>query len=75
MHSPSWFMFSSKATAHIRFDALIPAIVITGLALVVVGLRWYSRAVAKTGKVGMEDWIVTVAMVSFAEVSPGKDIG
>lgn len=62
--SPSWYMLSSKATAHIRYDALIPAAVFTNLALVVVGLRWYSRAVAKTGRVGMEDWLVSVAMVS-----------
>ncbi|KAH7067946.1 hypothetical protein FB567DRAFT_634614 [Paraphoma chrysanthemicola] len=61
-HSPSWFMLSSKATAHIRCNALVPAVVFTFVALCVVCLRWYSRAVSKAGGLRMEDWLVNVAM-------------
>ncbi|KAF2826620.1 hypothetical protein CC86DRAFT_292356 [Ophiobolus disseminans] len=62
-HSPSWFMLSSQATAHIHYDALLPAVLCTALALVIVGLRWYSRMMSRKGSVGTEDWMVTLAML------------
>jgi hypothetical protein len=62
-HSPSWFALSSAVTAHIRYDALVPAAIFTGLASCVVVLRWYSRAVCKPGNVNMEDYFISIAMV------------
>jgi hypothetical protein len=62
-HSPSWFMLSSKITTDISYDALIPAVVFTVLALCVVALRWYSRLVLKPRSISLEDYFVTAAMV------------
>jgi hypothetical protein len=66
-HSPSWLVLSPQATAHIHLDALFPAALFTVLAIVMVGLRWYSRLVCRPGYVGCEDWFVTVAVVCFQQ--------
>ncbi|KAH7413936.1 hypothetical protein DE146DRAFT_783683 [Phaeosphaeria sp. MPI-PUGE-AT-0046c] len=63
LHSPSWFVLSTSATAHIALNALIPATICTALALVTVYARWYSRIVCRPGHVGAEDWCVSVAMM------------
>ncbi|KAH4875207.1 hypothetical protein HBH58_114530 [Parastagonospora nodorum] len=42
-HSPSWYILSSETTAHIRLDALAPAIVFTIIAFCMVLFRWFSR--------------------------------
>jgi hypothetical protein len=62
-HSPSWFMLSSAATAHIRYDVLVLAVLFTGTAVVMVAARWYSRIVCRPGHVGMEDYFVSIAVV------------
>jgi hypothetical protein len=62
-HSPSWFMLSSAATAHIGIDAIVPAVLFTGLALLMVAARWYSRIVCRPGYVGLEDYFVSITMV------------
>lgn len=61
-HSPSWFILSSEATADIQIDALVPAIVFTILASIMVGLRWYSRLYSACG-VKTEDYLVTAALI------------
>lgn len=62
--SPSWFVLSSKATADIRHEALIPAVVFTALAVFMVILRWYSRLYFTSGSIRTEDYLVTAALVS-----------
>lgn len=62
--SPSWFVLSSKATADIRYEALIPAVTFSALAILVVVLRWYSRVYSTAGSIGTEDYLVTLALVS-----------
>lgn len=63
MHEhPSWAVVSQKAAADIGYEALIPAVVLTALALVTVALRWYSR-VKLSGTYGVEDVVVTLAVV------------
>lgn len=60
--SPSWFVLRSKATADIRYETLIPTVIFTAIASLVVGLRWCSRVTSTT--VMPEDYIVTAAMVT-----------
>ncbi|KAJ4346439.1 uncharacterized protein N0V89_010368 [Didymosphaeria variabile] len=63
MHeNPSWIIVSKKATADIGYEALIPAVVLTALALLTIILRWYSRA-KLSGVYGVEDVIVTLALI------------
>jgi hypothetical protein len=63
MHeNPSWIIVSQKAAADIGCEALIPAVVLTALAGVTVGWRWYSR-VKLSGTYGVEDVVVTLALV------------
>jgi hypothetical protein len=62
-HSPSWFVLSAAATAHLRIDTLVPAVLVTGLAVCMVFLRWYSRIVCRPGHVGLKDYLVSIAMV------------
>jgi hypothetical protein len=57
-------MLSSAATAHIRNDALVTAIVFTICAYGMVLLRWYSRIVCRPGHVGWDDYLISIAMVS-----------
>lgn len=63
IHSPSWFLLSTSATAHISLNAFVPAMLSTVFALVTVCARWYSRIVCRPGHVGAEDWCVSGAMV------------
>lgn len=60
--NPSWIIVSQKAAADISFQALIPAVVLTALAFLTVGLRWWSR-VRFSGGWGVEDVLVTFALV------------
>ncbi|UPX19974.1 uncharacterized protein EKO05_0010222 [Ascochyta rabiei] len=62
-HSPSWFILSQKATANLQQSALIPALLFTSLALLVVLLRWYSRICLAPGKWGVEDYFISVALL------------
>jgi hypothetical protein len=61
--SPSWFVLRSKATADIRSETLVPTVIFTALALLMVGLRWCSRSCCKSATVKPEDYFVTAAMV------------
>jgi hypothetical protein len=56
-------MLSSAATAHLQADTLVPAVLVTGLAVCMVLLRWYSRIVCRPGHVGLEDYFVSIAVV------------
>lgn len=69
-HSPSWYILSSQATAHIRLDALVSAIVFTALAFCMVLLRWFSRLVCRPGHVALEDYLISIAVVSRTHNSP-----
>ncbi|KAF1829235.1 hypothetical protein BDW02DRAFT_177731 [Decorospora gaudefroyi] len=62
-NSPSWFILRSKATANIRYEALVPAVIFTALAFLMVGLRWCSRICSRSASVGLEDYLITVALV------------
>lgn len=63
-HSPSWYVLSSKATADIGLDALVPTVILTILALLIVVLRWYSRIVmSRKGRLEVEDYLVALATV------------
>lgn len=62
-HSPSWFVLSQKATADLQHSALIPALVLTVLALITVVLRWYSRVRLAPGTWHTEDFVITGALV------------
>ncbi|KAF1942306.1 hypothetical protein EJ02DRAFT_345713 [Clathrospora elynae] len=65
-YSPSWFVLRSKATADIHYEALVPAVVFTTLAFLMVALRWCSRICSRSGKIEAEDYFVTVALVKFS---------
>lgn len=66
--SPSWFVLSSKATADISYEALLPTVILTALASVMVVLRWCSRVCSRSITIGPEDYCVTAAMVSASGV-------
>ncbi|KAH5079982.1 hypothetical protein HBH95_083380 [Parastagonospora nodorum] len=61
-HSPSWYILSSEATAHIRLDALAPAIVFTIIAFCMVLFRWFSRLVCRPRYFGLEDYLISIAV-------------
>ena len=64
MHeNPSWVKVSQQAGADIGHQALIPVLILTVLALVMVVLRWFSR-VRLSCVYGVEDVVVTLALVS-----------
>ncbi|KAH5496035.1 hypothetical protein HBI52_195650 [Parastagonospora nodorum] len=63
-HSPSWYILSSEATAHIRLDALAPAIVFTIIAFCMVLFRWFSRLVCRPRYFGLEDYLISIAVFS-----------
>jgi hypothetical protein len=63
-HSPSWFVLRSKATADIGYEALVPPVIFTALAALMVALRWCSRICARSAKIELEDYFVTAALVS-----------
>jgi hypothetical protein len=46
----------------ISWSSLGPALVLSSLAMILVVLRWYTR-VSIVGKVGVDDYFLTVAMV------------
>jgi hypothetical protein len=69
-HSPSWFMLSSEAIAHIHNDVLIKAIVFTICAYGMVLLRWYSRIVCRPEHFGLDDCLTSIAMVSHLKKNP-----
>ncbi|KAF2629216.1 hypothetical protein BU25DRAFT_389218 [Macroventuria anomochaeta] len=76
IHSPSWFVLSQKATANLQQSALIPALVFTTLALLIVILRWYSRICLAPGTWHIEDFVVTAALIltEFGlDMTPAKD--
>ncbi|KAH5251600.1 hypothetical protein HBI71_154770 [Parastagonospora nodorum] len=62
-HSPSWYILSSEATAHIRLDALAPAIVFTIIAFCMVLFRWFSRLVCRPRYFGLEDYLISIAVL------------
>ncbi|KAJ5060826.1 hypothetical protein J3E74DRAFT_268950 [Bipolaris maydis] len=62
--SPSWFVIRSKATADIGYDALVPTVIFTALAFVMVILRLCSRTCSNTNRIGLEDYFITAALVS-----------
>lgn len=62
--SPSWFVIRSKATADIGYDALVPTVIFTALALVMVILRLCSRTCSNPSRIGLEDYFITAALVS-----------
>lgn len=61
--SPSWFVIRSKATADIGYNALVPTVIFTALALVMVILRLCSRTCSNPSRVGLEDYFITVAVL------------
>ena len=64
IHSPSWFVLSQQATANLQQSALIPSLVFTTLALIVVVLRWYSRIRLAPDTWHIEDFIISAALAS-----------
>ena len=65
---PAWYAMRYKALADIRYAALIPAVMFTTLALLMVALRWCCRIFSRSAKVGPEDYLVTAAVVSIPTV-------
>ncbi|KAF3032394.1 hypothetical protein E8E12_003884 [Didymella heteroderae] len=61
IHSPSWFVLSQKATANLSHSALIPSLVFTTLAFLIVMFRWISRLCLAPGTWYREDVLVTLA--------------
>ncbi|EMD92293.1 hypothetical protein COCC4DRAFT_48204 [Bipolaris maydis ATCC 48331] len=61
--SPSWFVIRSKATADIGYDALVPTVIFTALAFVMVILRLCSRTCSNTNRIGLEDYFITAALL------------
>ncbi|KAJ6197963.1 hypothetical protein J3E72DRAFT_438708 [Bipolaris maydis] len=68
--SPSWFVIRSKATADIGYDALVPTVIFTALAFVMVILRLCSRTCSNTNRIGLEDYFITAALVSIDIADP-----
>jgi len=58
----------AEAPSDIGWQALGPAIACTILAVIVVMLRWYIR-LSLTRRVGLEDYLITVALVAFLDAS------
>ncbi|CAE7186032.1 hypothetical protein PTNB73_06466 [Pyrenophora teres f. teres] len=67
MHGESsmWYPMRYKALADIRYAALIPTVMFTAFALLMVALRWCCRICCRSAKVGPEDYLVTAAVVKF----------
>lgn len=61
--SPSWFVLSQNATANLGLTALLPALILTTFALLVVLLRWYSKIHLRPGTWHFEDILFTFALV------------
>lgn len=58
----SWAIVSAEAPSNIGWQALGPAIGFTTVAVIVVLMRWYTRAIL-TKRVGTEDYLITMATV------------
>lgn len=65
---PASSVTAAEAPSGIGWQALGPAIACTILAVIVVMLRWYIR-LSLTRRVGLEDYLITVALVSFLDAS------
>ncbi|KAF1363417.1 hypothetical protein EJ07DRAFT_152231 [Lizonia empirigonia] len=63
VHSPTWFVLSQQATANLQQSALIPSLVFTSLAVLIVMLRWYSRIRLTPGTWHVEDFVITIALL------------
>jgi len=65
MHSesPSWFVLSQNATANLGLTALLPALILTIFALLVMLLRWYSKIRLMPGTWHFEDVLFTLALL------------
>jgi hypothetical protein len=61
--SPSWFVLGQNATANLGLTALLPALVLTIFALLVVLLRWYSKICLRPGTWHFDDVLFTLALV------------
>lgn len=61
--SPSWFVLSQNATANLGLTALLPALVLTIFALLVVLLRWYSKIRLMPGTWHFEDVLFTFTLL------------
>ena len=75
-YAPTWLVLSSVATADIRQSALIPAVIITTLALGAVILRWYSRMCLSPSVCRVEDYCISgallLSMCTMAVVAAGE---
>ena len=71
--STAWYAIRYKALADIRYAALIPAVMFTALALLMVVLRWCCRIYCRSARVGTEDYLVTAALVSMPTVAMTQD--
>jgi len=71
--SPAWYAMRYKALADIRYTALIPTVMFTALALLMVALRWCCRICSRSAKVGPEDYLVTAAVVSIRMAVMAQD--
>jgi hypothetical protein len=56
----------AEAPSDIGWQGLGPVIACTVLAVIVVMLRWYIR-LSLTRRVGLEDYLITVALVAFLD--------
>ncbi|KAF2191783.1 hypothetical protein K469DRAFT_731964 [Zopfia rhizophila CBS 207.26] len=64
--SPTWVVVSVEAPMDIGYQALAPVVAFTTLAIVLVLMRWYTRAFF-TRKVGLEDFCITATLLIFAQ--------
>ncbi|KAF2646868.1 hypothetical protein P280DRAFT_387957 [Massarina eburnea CBS 473.64] len=61
-HAPSWIDLSQLVTADVGYKALVPAIVVTGLASFTVALRLYSRS-RLSRNLQIEDYFIGLALI------------
>ena len=61
---PASSVIAVEAPSGSGWQALGPAIVCMILAVIVVALRWCTR-LSLTRRVGLEDYLITVALVAF----------
>ena len=58
---------AAKSPIGINWHVLGPAVALTTLAVVFVCLRWYTR-LCLLHRIGLEDWLVTIAVVRYTSV-------
>ena len=63
MHPPTWFVLSAEATAQIGSGDLVPIVICTAFAILMVILRLYSRIYSAPGGMKTEDYFVMAALV------------